>query len=106
MPTHSRTPLQVPLLWNRSPEAAAAKLSSLAAALGVDTAAAAALYMAVPSLASINMPGVVRDRVDALSDALGVTCAQVRGWDSVVWGEGVLEAGGTWEGDADRPATS
>lgn len=69
--------LQVPLLWNRSPEAAAAKLSSVANALGVDVPAAAALYMAVPALASINMPGVVKDRVDLLSDALGVPCAKV-----------------------------
>lgn len=70
---------QVPLLWNRSPEAAAAKLSSVAVALGVALPSAAALYMAVPALASINMPGVVRDRVDGLSDALGVTCAKVGG---------------------------
>jgi hypothetical protein len=69
--------LQVPLLWNRSPEAAAAKLSSVASALGVAVPAAAVLYMAVPALAAINMPGVVRDRVDGLSDALGVTVAQV-----------------------------
>jgi hypothetical protein len=68
----------VPLLWNRSPEAAAAKVSAVAAAVGVDAAAAAALYVAVPALASINLPGVVRDRVGAVSDALGVTCAQVR----------------------------
>ena len=68
---------QVPLLWNRSAEAAAAKVSAVATALGIDVPAAAGLYMAVPALASINMPGVVRDRVEALSDSLGVTCAQV-----------------------------
>ena len=68
----------MPLLWNRSAEAAAAKLSSVATALGVGLPAAAALYMAVPALASINMPGVVRDRVEGLSDALGVPCAKVR----------------------------
>jgi hypothetical protein len=75
---HGGHTTQVPLLWNRSPEAAAAKLSSVASALGVDAPAAAGLYMAVPTLASINMPGVVRDRVEAVSDALGVTCAKVR----------------------------
>lgn len=76
---------QVPLLWNRSAEAAAAKVSSVASALGIDVPAAAALYMAVPALASINMPGVVRDRVEALSDALGVPCAQVSLWVGSDW---------------------
>jgi hypothetical protein len=71
--------LQVPLLWNRSPEAAAAKLNGIAKELGVEGAAAAALLMGAPALASINMPGVVRDRVEAVSDALGVSTAQVRG---------------------------
>jgi hypothetical protein len=70
-------PLQVPLLWNRSPEAAAAKLNGIAKELGVEGAAAAALLMGAPALASINMPGVVRDRVEAVSDALGVSTAQV-----------------------------
>jgi hypothetical protein len=69
---------QVPLLWNRSPEAAAAKLNGIAKELGVEGAAAAALLMGAPALASINMPGVVRDRVEAVSDALGVSTAQVR----------------------------
>jgi hypothetical protein len=69
---------QVPLLWNRSPEAAAAKLNGIAKELGIEGAAAAALLMGAPALASINMPGVVRDRVEAVSDALGVSTAQVR----------------------------
>lgn len=69
---------QVPQLWNRSPEAAAAKLSDIASALGIQPAAAAALLMSQPTLASINMPGVVRDRVEAVSDAVGVSIAQVR----------------------------
>jgi hypothetical protein len=69
--------LQVPQLWNRSPEAAAAKLSGISKAVGIDAAAAAALLMSAPTLAAVNMPGVVRDRVEALSDALGVSIAQV-----------------------------
>lgn len=83
LPTTARMVSRVPLLWNRSPEAAAAKVRGVADALGVGAGAAAALFVAVPALASINLPGVVRDRVDAVSDALGVTCAKVRaraGW--------------------------
>lgn len=69
--------MQVPLLWNRSPEAAAAKLNAIAKELGIEGTAAAALLMGQPTLAAVNMPGVVRDRVEAVSDALGVSTAQV-----------------------------
>jgi hypothetical protein len=70
---------QVPALWNRSPEAAAAKLSALATELGTTVKAAAALLTSQPQLASVNMPGVVVSRVEPLAAALGVAIAKVGG---------------------------
>ncbi|KAF8056875.1 hypothetical protein HT031_006219 [Scenedesmus sp. PABB004] len=67
---------KVPLLWNRSPEAAAAKLGAVGAELGVGGEAAAALLISAPALASVNMPGVVRERVERVGDALGTSTAQ------------------------------
>lgn len=68
---------QVPALWNRSPEAAAAKLSGFASALGVDVPAAAALLMGAPQLAGVNAPTIVAERVEAVGDALGLATRQV-----------------------------
>lgn len=73
--------LQVPSLWNRSPQAAAEKVSSLANELGVNLGAAAGLMIAQPSLGGINVPGVVKDRVERLSATLDVSDAKVGGVD-------------------------
>ncbi len=69
--------LQVPALWDRPPEAALSKLQAMSSELSCDVPAAAALLMAVPSLHDINMPGIVRDRMEALAAALAVSVASV-----------------------------
>jgi hypothetical protein len=69
---------QVPLLWNRSVEAASSKVLLLSSELGVGPAAVVALLMAQPPLAAINLPGLVADKMSGLATALGVTDQQVR----------------------------
>ncbi|KAI8463015.1 MAG: hypothetical protein J3K34DRAFT_159499 [Monoraphidium minutum] len=66
---------RAPLLWNRSPEAAAQKVTALASELRVAAADAAALLCAQPQLASVSVPGVTAERAEALAAALGVTTA-------------------------------
>ena len=67
----------MPIIWERPPEAAAEKLRALGSELGVSSAAAAQLLAAQPVLWSLNVPGLVADRVERLAAGLAVSRAQV-----------------------------
>lgn len=53
------------------------KLSSLAEELGCTPMIALELLTAQPNLFNVNMPGMVRDKVEQLSDVLGVSVTKV-----------------------------
>ena len=79
---------RAPLLWNRSPEAAGARVAALAEELRVPAADAAALLTAAPQLAAIGVPGVAAERVEALAAALGVklsTAVEMVGRQPMLW---------------------